>query len=144
MNDNSSRFGKFIDLWFNDSLHITGATIRQYLLEKSRVIHQLEGEQNFHIFYMFFAGMTANGEGEEKYHLGDPAEHRLLNGNDEALDRISGKKMKAMYDELVECFALVGFAEEEESNLFQMLAGILHLGDVRQLRLFLRPFLADF
>jgi len=129
MNDNSSRFGKFIDLWFNDQLAITGATIRQYLLEKSRVIHQLEGEQNFHIFYIFFAGLNKNGDGE-KYDLGDPAEHRIINGDDDALERIEGKKMKAMYDELVECFALVGFAQEEEENLWQMLAGILHLGDV--------------
>eukprot|EP00040_Diaphanoeca_grandis_P030996 m.184588 g.184588 ORF g.184588 m.184588 type:complete len:972 (+) comp32197_c2_seq1:198-3113(+) len=127
MNDNSSRFGKFIDLWFNSERAITGATIRHYLLEKSRVIDQLDGEQNFHIFYMWFSGVA---DDLETYKLGDPMEHRIINSNEDAIDAIEEPKTKAMWDELVECFDIVGFTKEETNHLFHMIAGILHLGDV--------------
>ena len=58
-NDNSSRFGKFIKLYFdNNSNHICGGTIETFLLEKVRVIKQNGGERNFHIFYEFLNGAS--------------------------------------------------------------------------------------
>lgn len=56
-NNNSSRFGKFIEILFNGSMQIDGAVIEQYLLEKSRIVKQGEGERNYHIFYQL---CTAN------------------------------------------------------------------------------------
>ena len=74
MNNNSSRFGKYLELIFSKQGSILGATFKDYLLEKLRVVMQTSNERNFHVFYMLFAGLSA----EEKDTLGltDPTLHR--------------------------------------------------------------------
>ena len=71
MNDNSSRFGKFIKMLYNSSM-ICGGAMEQYLLEKARLVFQGPGERNYHVFYFLAKGMTP----EEKTKLGlkDPEE----------------------------------------------------------------------
>lgn len=64
-NDNSSRFGKYIELYFSDG-NICGARIQHFLLEKSRVKDQNKGDRNYHVFYFLFAGLTI----KEKSNLG--------------------------------------------------------------------------
>jgi len=128
MNDNSSRFGKFIELRFNRSHNVTGVLMYEYLLEKSRVVQQGPGEQNFHVFYLFFAGLSA--EGKEKFQVGDPADHRFISGNPSAIAKISSKLFVDMRQELVDCMQIVGFNEEEIEDIFHLLAGILFVGDV--------------
>ena len=65
-NDNSSRFGKFIELQFkqsqNRSAYLIGAKIETYLLEKVRLVNQAQGERNYHIFYEMLEGIESSEE----------------------------------------------------------------------------------
>jgi len=127
MNDNSSRFGKFIELRFGPTHAITGTLMREYLLEKSRIIEQKDGERNFHVFYLLMAGLR---DRLSDFQLADPAEHRLIYSNDEAIAEIDSPHTREMFEELTNCFKTVGFSEEQTEQLFHLLAGVLHVGDV--------------
>ncbi|KAI2660212.1 Myosin-IIIb [Labeo rohita] len=107
MNDNSSRFGKYIQLRFQNS-SVKGAKINEYLLEKSRVVHQDEGEQNFHIFYFMLAGISA--EDKEIYGLLDPTRYRYLNGRFGQDDIVQTWRVK--YAEVCNAMDMVGFEEQ--------------------------------
>lgn len=125
MNDNSSRFGKYIQLRFH-STAVKGAKINEYLLEKSRVVHQDEGEKNFHIFYYMFAGISAADQ--EVYGLLEPKFYRYLNhkyGSDEIIQQWSKK-----YHEVCNALDMVGFLEQELVDMMTILAGILSLGNI--------------
>lgn len=62
-NENSSRFGKYIELQFcppeTGAPRLVGAHTHTYLLEKVRVVQQQEGERSFHIFYQMMAALSA-------------------------------------------------------------------------------------
>lgn len=75
-NDNSSRFGKYIDVHFNKEGVIGGAKIDQYLLEKSRIVNQNKGERNYHIFYSMLAGL--NKEEKKLLELEDASKYYYL------------------------------------------------------------------
>jgi myosin-7 len=75
-NDNSSRFGKYIDIHFSSSGTIEGARIEQYLLEKSRLVGQAKDERNYHIFYCMLAGMSK--EEKAKFDLQDASKYHYL------------------------------------------------------------------
>ena len=106
----------------------------EYLLEKSRVIFQGDGEQNFHIFYLFFQGLGKNAD----YAPGDPAMHRFVDGNATAvghckkgLSEAVGKQGFAVeYQELLEGFKTVGFTQDKVDDIFHTISGITHLGDL--------------
>ena len=74
MNDNSSRFGKYLELVFSEEGKLLGATFKEYLLEKLRVVVQASNERNFHIFYLMFAGLSQ--EEKDKLKLVDFTSHR--------------------------------------------------------------------
>ncbi|XP_069780300.1 myosin-IIIa isoform X2 [Narcine bancroftii] len=125
MNDNSSRFGKYIQLRFHGTT-VRSAKLNEYLLEKSRVVHQDEGEKNFHIFYYMFAGISAANQ--EVYGLLEPEFYRYLNhkyGSDETIQRWNKK-----YHEVCNALDMVGFHEQEQVDMMTILAGILSLGNI--------------
>ncbi|XP_012505369.1 PREDICTED: unconventional myosin-VIIb [Propithecus coquereli] len=125
-NDNSSRFGKYIDIYFNLSGVIEGARIEQFLLEKSRVCRQAPEERNYHIFYCMLLGMRA--EDKELLCLGTPSEYRYLTmGNCTSCEGLSDAKD---YTHVCSAMKILQFSDSENWDLSKLLAAILHLGNV--------------
>jgi len=126
MNDNSSRFGKFTNIHFNEEGAIKGAQMTEYLLEKSRVVFQAPGEQNFHVFYYLFTGVGS----DERYGLGRIDDYRFTCDNRTACSMVGGREFTEMYQEMMQCFSVIGFGEEKVEDLFHLLAGIVTLGNI--------------
>ncbi|XP_072818164.1 unconventional myosin-VIIb [Vicugna pacos] len=126
-NDNSSRFGKYIDIYFNSSGVIEGARIEQFLLEKSRVCRQAPEERNYHIFYCMLMGMSA--EEKQLLGLGTPSEyHYLTMGNCTSCEGIDDTKD---YAHVRSAMKILLFSDSENWDLSKLLAAILHLGNVQ-------------
>ncbi|XP_029790630.1 unconventional myosin-VIIb [Suricata suricatta] len=125
-NDNSSRFGKYIDIHFNPSGVIEGARIEQFLLEKSRVCRQASEERNYHIFYCMLLGMSA--EEKQLLSLGTPSEyHYLTMGNCTSCESLNDAKD---YAHVRSAMKILMFSDSENWDLSKLLAAILHLGNV--------------
>ncbi|XP_049751887.1 unconventional myosin-VI isoform X4 [Elephas maximus indicus] len=151
-NNNSSRFGKFVEIHFNEKSSVVGGFVSHYLLEKSRICVQGKEERNYHIFYRLCAG--ASEDIREKLHLSSPDNFRYLNrgctryfANKETdkqilQNRKSPECLKAgcLKDPLLDdhgdfirmCTAMkkIGLDDEEKLDLFRVVAGVLHLGNI--------------
>lgn len=151
-NNNSSRFGKFVEIHFNEKSSVVGGFVSHYLLEKSRICVQGKEERNYHIFYRLCAG--ASQDIQEKLHLSSPDNFRYLNrgctryfANKETdkqilQNRKSPEYLKAgsLKDPLLDdhgdfirmCTAMkkIGLGDEEKLDLFRVVAGVLHLGNI--------------
>lgn len=126
-NNNSSRFGKFIKIFFDTKGLISGATIDYYLLEKSRVLQQLKDERNYHAFYQLLKGLDKNIL-KEKYHLTpEIKDYKYLSCSSGTVPHVDDAKE---YKQLREAFDIMEFTEQEIENIFLCLAVILHLGNV--------------
>ncbi|KAK6145891.1 hypothetical protein DH2020_019760 [Rehmannia glutinosa] len=124
-NNNSSRFGKFVELQFDSRGKISGAAIRTYLLERSRVCQVSDPERNYHCFYMLCA---APPEDIEKYKLGNPRTFHYLNqSNFYELDGVDESKE---YLSTRRAMDVVGISSEEQDAIFRVVAAILHLGNI--------------
>ncbi|XP_006897025.1 PREDICTED: unconventional myosin-VI isoform X2 [Elephantulus edwardii] len=151
-NNNSSRFGKFVEIHFNEKSSVVGGFVSHYLLEKSRICVQGKEERNYHIFYRLCAGASEDIRG--KLHLSSPDNFRYLNRGctryfatketDKHIlqNRKSPEYLKAgsLKDPLLDdhgdfirmCTAMkkIGLDDEEKLDLFRVVAGVLHLGNI--------------
>uniref|UniRef100_A0A8C9U0C5 Myosin VIIAa n=1 Tax=Scleropages formosus TaxID=113540 RepID=A0A8C9U0C5_SCLFO len=126
-NDNSSRFGKYIDIHFNKRGAIEGAKIEQYLLEKSRVCRQAHDERNYHIFYCMLKGMSS--EQKKKLGLGKATDYTYLTmGNCTMCD---GRDDMKEYSNIRSAMKVLMFTDTENWEISKLLAAILHLGNLR-------------
>ncbi|XP_057876087.1 unconventional myosin-VI isoform X4 [Melospiza georgiana] len=151
-NNNSSRFGKFVEIHFNEKNSVVGGFVSHYLLEKSRICVQGKEERNYHIFYRLCAG--APEDIREKLYLSSPDNFRYLNrgctrffANKETDKQILQNRKSPEYlkegslkDPLLDdhgdfnrmCTAMkkIGLDDEEKLDLFRVVAGVLHLGNI--------------
>ncbi|XP_025784399.1 unconventional myosin-VIIa [Puma concolor] len=126
-NDNSSRFGKYIDIHFNKRGAIEGAKIEQYLLEKSRVCRQAPDERNYHVFYCMLEGMSADQK--KKLGLGQATDYNYLAmGN---CITCEGREDSQEYANIRSAMKVLMFTDTENWEISKLLASILHLGNLQ-------------
>ncbi|XP_038222882.1 myosin heavy chain 95F isoform X2 [Zerene cesonia] len=151
-NNNSSRFGKFMEVHFNNKYHVVGGHISHYLLEKSRICTQSAEERNYHVFYLLCAG--APQELRAALKITKPDDYLYLkNGCTQYFTSPqSGKKISASqmskqhqtkgglrdpilddvedFQRLHQALSRVGLTEEEQKSVYSVVAAVLHLGNI--------------
>ncbi|XP_032075239.1 unconventional myosin-X [Thamnophis elegans] len=125
-NNNSSRFGKFVQLNFCQKGNIQGGKIVDYLLEKNRVVRQNPGERNYHIFYALLAGIE--GEKKDAFYLSAPENYHYLNQSGCVADKTINDA--EAFKEVIMAMEVMQFTTEEVRDVLRLLAGILHLGNI--------------
>ncbi|KAF2558581.1 hypothetical protein F2Q68_00015868 [Brassica cretica] len=125
-NDNSSRFGKLIEIHFSETRKISGAKIQTFLLEKSRVVQCAEGERSYHIFYQLCAG--ASPALREKLNLTSAKEYNYLRQSN--CYSIKGVDDAERFQAVQEALDIVHVSKDDQESVFAMLAAVLWLGNV--------------
>ncbi|XP_032379863.1 unconventional myosin-IXAb isoform X2 [Etheostoma spectabile] len=144
-NNNSSRFGKFIQVNYQESGTVRGAYVEKYLLEKSRLVYQEHNERNYHVFYYLLAG--ASEEERKSFHLLKPEEYHYLNQMTKKSHKlhwdnyyesdlqdcftVEGEDLKHDFERLQLAMEMVGFLPTTRKQIFCLLSAILHLGNIR-------------
>lgn len=126
-NNNSSRFGKYLQIHFNAAGEPIGADITNYLLEKSRVVGQINNERNFHIFYQFTKG--APPQYRELYGIQKP-ESYLYTSRSRCYD-VDGIDDVADFAQTLDAMKIIGLGQPEQDDIFRMLAAILWIGNIQ-------------
>ncbi|XP_065072621.1 myosin-VIIa-like isoform X2 [Ochlerotatus camptorhynchus] len=126
-NDNSSRFGKYIDVHFNKEGVIGGAKIDHYLLEKSRIVSQNKGERNYHIFYSMLAGL--NKEEKKLLELEDASKYHYLTRGQTL--NCEGRSDAGEFADVRAAMKMLSFTDRDIWSILSLLAAVLHLGNVK-------------
>lgn len=152
-NNNSSRFGKFIEVHYDQKWQVVGGHISHYLLEKSRIISQNEAERNYHVFYMLCAG--ASNDIRDKLQLHNPDQFRYLNkgSNQYFLNAKTEKLVSASqkskthlsqgflhdpllddyneFQELDQALMRLNIGDDLKFQIYSLVASVLHLGNIQ-------------
>ncbi|KAF2459838.1 P-loop containing nucleoside triphosphate hydrolase protein [Lineolata rhizophorae] len=126
-NNNSSRFGKYLEIHFNAQGEPVGANIKNYLLEKSRVVGQIRDERNFHIFYQFTK--AASQSHRELFGVQPPTSYTYTSRS-KCYD-VAGIDDHADYQDTLNAMRVIGLPQSEQDDIFRMLSAILWLGNVQ-------------
>nr|XP_046227386.1 unconventional myosin-XV isoform X2 [Scatophagus argus] len=124
-NDNSSRFGKYTQIYMEEGV-ISGAITSQYLLEKSRIVFQAKSERNYHIFYEMLAGLPPNEK--RSLYLQEAETYYYLNQGGDCT--IEGKDDGEDFRRLLNAMDILCFTPEEQNGIYRLLSSVLHLGNV--------------
>jgi myosin-5 len=130
-NDNSSRFGKFIEIQFTHRGCLVGAHVDTYLLEKVRLISQTPGERNYHIFYELLSSEGPSDDLKHQFYLDHrtPHDFKMTAGSDTFLRR-DGVRDEDTFAELVEAMDYMGFDSEEQYSVLHTAAALLHTSNL--------------
>ncbi|CAI4348611.1 CQS_1a_G0010470.mRNA.1.CDS.1 [Saccharomyces cerevisiae] len=125
-NNNSSRHGKYLEIKFNNQFEPCAGNITNYLLEKQRVVSQIKNERNFHIFYQFTKG--ASDAYRQTFGVQKPEQYVYT----AAAGCISAETIDDLqdYQETLKAMGVIGLGQEEQDQIFRMLAAILWIGNV--------------
>lgn len=124
-NNNSSRFGKYLEIQFNAQGEPVGANITNYLLEKSRVVGQIMNERNFHIFYQFTKACSENYR--QTFGIQQPQSYVYTSAS-KCYD-VQGIDDHAEFQDTLNAMKIIGLSQAEQDDIFRMLAAILWLGN---------------
>ncbi|KAF1553675.1 Unconventional myosin-IXb, partial [Eudyptula albosignata] len=125
-NNNSSRFGKFIQVNYLENGIVRGAVVEKYLLEKSRLVSQEKDERNYHVFYYLLLGVTE--EERKEFHLKQPEDYFYLNQHNLKIE--DGDDLQHDFERLKQAMEMVGFLSATKKQIFSILSAILYLGNV--------------
>ncbi|PLW14594.1 hypothetical protein PCASD_00538 [Puccinia coronata f. sp. avenae] len=126
-NNNSSRHGKYLEIEFGPNGEPVGAMITNYLLEKGRIVGQIDDERNFHIFYQFTKG--ASPQQREEYGIQDPSAY-YYTSRAGCLD-VPQMDDVDEWNQTLQAMQTIGLSSDEQSNILRMLATVLWLGNVQ-------------